>query len=168
IHLITEQLLKNMPYRHELPRAKYHGFIGPSGVGKTQSMIKIILHYLKSKSINQFSCIFVNHHNLRVLEESKLCARIFNVPCYYVETQEDLTTTLEKTAGNDFVFIDFPAFDHITPENNYYIPFIEMYKNDFYNTLVYATTTKNFKQYCVLHENIIHELYYKYVRISPF
>ncbi|MGE3319281.1 MAG: hypothetical protein AB7I18_08285 [Candidatus Berkiella sp.] len=158
IEHITTQLLCNLHCREVQPVAKYHTFIGPSGTGKTQLIVKIILHYLKNKSIENFACIFVNHQNVRVLEESKLYARIFNVPCFYVESQVELEFALHKTKHNDHVFIDFPAFDHKEPENNYYIPFIKEHQAEVHNTLVYAANIKNLKNYAALHEGIINEI----------
>jgi len=158
IQHITSQLLANLQYRSIQPGVKYHSFIGPSGAGKTQLIVKIILQYLKNKMIENFACIFVNHQNVRVLEESKIYARIFNVPCYYVESETDLQDALEKTKHNDYVFIDFPAFDHKETQNNYYIPFIQSQKLSIHNTLVFAANIKNLKQYASLHEGIVNEI----------
>lgn len=158
IEHITTQLLCNLQCREMQPLAKYHTFIGPSGAGKTQLIVKIILHYLKNKTIDNFACIFVNHQNVRVLEESKLYARIFNVPCLYVESQVELEFALAQTKSNEYVFIDFPAFDQKDPKNNYYISFIKEHQAEVHNTLVYAANIKNLKQYAQLHEGIINEL----------
>ncbi len=155
---VIAQLLQNVQYAMVSPEVKYRGFMGPSGAGKTQLMVKIILHYLKNKAIHNFACIFVNHQNVSVLEESKLYARIFNVPCYYVESAEDLAATIEKTRKNDFVFIDFPAFDHLNPENNYYLSFIKDFEAQIHNTLVFSANAKNLKQYGALHAGLLQEL----------
>lgn len=164
---ITSQLVTNLQCRSIQPTAKYHSFIGPSGSGKTQLIVKIILHYLKNKTIENFSCIFVNHQNVRVLEESKIYARIFNVPCYYVESEADLADAIEKTAQNEYVFIDFPAFDHKDASHNYYISFIKQQQAAIHNTLVFAANIKNLKQYCSLHEGIINEIAISKVDESP-
>jgi len=158
IEHITTQLLCNLQCREVQSVAKYHTFIGPSGTGKTQLIVKIILQYLKNKTINNFACIFVNHQNVRVLEESKLYARIFNVPCIYVESQLELEFALNQTKHNEYVFIDFPAFDHKVSANNYYISFIKEHQAQVHNTLVYAANLKNLKQYAALHEGIINEI----------
>jgi flagellar biosynthesis protein FlhF len=158
IQHITSQLLENVKCREMYPGAKYHTFIGPSGAGKTQLIVKIILQYIKTKTIENFACIFVNHQNVRVLEESKIYARIFNVPCLYVESEADLNDALEKTKHHDTVFIDFPAFDKCDCEYNYYIPFIKNNKAFIHNTLVFPSNIKNFKSYVASHEGIINEI----------
>ena len=158
IQHITSQLLENLKCRDIQPATKYHSFIGPSGAGKTQLIVKIILHYLKCKTIENFACIFVNHQNVRVLEESKIYARIFNVPCLYVESEADLNDAIEKTQHHDNVFIDFPAFDQCDAQNNYYIPFIRNLKSTIHNTLVFPSNIKNLKTYAAFHEGIINEI----------
>lgn len=158
LNYVIAELLQGVQYVTAEPSVKYRSFIGPSGAGKTQLMVKIILHYLKNKQIQNFACIFVNHQNVSVLEESKLYARIFNVPCYYVESAEDLAVAIEKTQANDFVFIDFPAFDYLQENHNYYIPFIKYLRTSIHNTLVFSANAKNLKQYGALHEGILHEL----------
>lgn len=167
IQHITSQLVANLQCRSIQPTAKYYSFIGPSGSGKTQLIVKIILHYLKNKTIENFACIFVNHQNVRVLEESKIYARIFNVPCYYVESEADLADAVEKTQQNEYVFIDFPAFDHKNASHNYYIPFIQQHQGLIHNTLVFAANIKNLKQYCALHEGLINEIAITKVDESP-
>lgn len=164
---ITSQLVANLQCRNIQPTAKYQSFIGPSGSGKTQLIVKIILQYLKNKTIENFACIFVNHQNVRVLEESKIYARIFNVPCYYVESEADLADAIEKTQPNEYVFIDFPAFDHQTLSHNYYISFIKQYQANIHNTLVFAANLKNLKQYGALHDGIINEIAITKVDESP-
>ncbi len=158
IQHITSQLLENIKCREMYPSAKYHTFIGPSGAGKTQLIVKVILQYLKNKTIENFACIFVNHQNVRVLEESKIYARIFNVPCLYVESEAELNDALEKTKHHDAVFIDFPAFDNNDKQNNYYIPFIQNNKTLIHNTLVFPSNIKNLKMYAACHEGIINEI----------
>lgn len=155
---VMRELLQNVQYVTANAEVKYRSFIGPSGAGKTQLMVKIILHYLKNKAIHNFACIFVNNQNVSVLEESKLYARIFNVPCYYVESADDLAAAIEKTRKNDFVFIDFPAFDHLHQENNYYLSFIKDLGSEIHNTLVFSANAKNLKQYGALHEGLLQEL----------
>lgn len=156
-HIIS-QLLENVKCRTSNHNPKFHTFIGPSGAGKTQLIVKIILQFLKSKTIENFACIFVNHDNVRVLEESKIYARIFNVPCLYVESEAELNDAIEKTKHHDTVFIDFPAFDYLDAGNNYYIPFIQNNKESIRNTLVFPANIKNLKSYAAIHEGIIDEI----------
>ena len=156
-HIIL-QLLENIKCREMYPSAKYHTFIGPSGSGKTQLIVKIILQYLKNKTIENFACIFVNHQNVRVLEESKIYARIFNMPCLYVESEEELMQAIETTKDCEAIFIDFPAFDKHEALHNYYVSFIQTNKQVIHNTLVFPSNIKNLKTYANLHENIIDEI----------
>lgn len=123
--------------KSELSTAKkIKTLIGPSGVGKTLLLAKILVYFANKPLKNNFSIIFVNNSNLKVLEESKIYERIFNVPTYYVENLDELERAYHKSFEKDHIFIDFPPFDFHNAENNFYMRFLEKYSAEIDNTFV--------------------------------
>jgi flagellar biosynthesis GTPase FlhF len=115
---------------------KIKTFIGPSGTGKTLLLAKLLVYFANKPLNNNFSLIFVNHTNLKVLEEAKIYQRIFNVPTFYVETLDELERAYHKSYEQDHIFIDFPPFDFSNDENNFYLKFMEKYSAEIDTTLV--------------------------------
>ncbi len=114
-------------------------FLGPSGVGKSLLLAKLLIYFANRPLQQNFSIIFVNNSNLKVLEESKVYARLFNVPTYYAESLEELESAYRKSFDKKHVFIDFPAHDFGCAENNFYLEFIQKYREEIDNTLVVSS-----------------------------
>ena len=138
---VIENLVELMDFdpHYLLPQKKIKAFIGPSGSGKTQSMAKLIAHFMKNGLDGNFSLIFANHSNIKVLEESRAFGRIFNVPAYYVESYEELEDAYIESLDKDYIFMDLPSFDFNNPENNYPLKFLQTYPHDIDNTFVISS-----------------------------
>lgn len=135
---------------------KIKAFVGPSGAGKTQSMAKIISHFVKNGLEDNFSLIFANHSNIKVLEESRAFGRIFNVPTYYVESYEELEDAYIESLDKDYIFMDLPSYDFNDNENNFHLKFLETYPHDIDNTLVIASGTSlgYLEKHLFLYQNV--------------
>ncbi|MGD9592010.1 MAG: hypothetical protein AB7V32_05785 [Candidatus Berkiella sp.] len=117
-------------------------FVGPSGVGKSLLLAKLLVYFANKPLNNNFAIIFVNNNNLKVLEESHVYGRLFSCPCLYVESLEELENAYSQCNDKEHVFIDFPAYDFSQPENNYFVNFLQKYKSDIDNTLVVSSHCK--------------------------
>ncbi len=115
---------------------KIKSFIGPSGVGKSLLMAKLMIFFANKPLKNNFSIIFVNNSNLKVLEEAKIYSRLFGVPTYYAESIEELENAYKKSIDKDFIFIDFPPYDFNQSDNNFYVNFLQKHKDEIDNTFV--------------------------------
>jgi flagellar biosynthesis GTPase FlhF len=83
--------------KSELSTAKkIKTLIGPSGVGKTLLLAKILVYFANKPLKNNFAIIFVNNSNLKVLEETKFYERIFKVRTYYFENLDVLDIGYHK------------------------------------------------------------------------
>lgn len=118
---------------------KIKSFLGPSGVGKSLLLAKLLIYYAQRPLNNNFAIIFVNNTNLKVLEESKVYARLFHVPTYYAESAAELDEAYLKASEKDYVFIDFPAYDFNLSDNNFYLNFLQKHREISDNTLVVSS-----------------------------
>lgn len=134
---IIDKMVGAIPFdSNHLSSKKIKSLVGPSGAGKSLLLAKLLIYYANRPLRNNFAIIFVNNNNLKVLEESKVYARLFNVPCYYVENTNELEVAFERCQEVEHVFIDFPAYDFNFSENNYYVNFLRNYREQIDNVLV--------------------------------
>ncbi len=136
---VVAELMQLIPFENKelLNRKRLLSFIGPSGSGKTQLIAKELMYLNERRFTKNYAFIFVNQNNLKVLDESKIYGRLFNVSSYYVESLAELENAYQRTLSKDHVFIDFPAFDFNKPSQNYYVEFIKKYSDSFDTNLVF-------------------------------
>ena len=101
-YLVRE--LRTIPFavRHE---KKYLCLIGPTGVGKTTTLVKIASHFALERREN-IAFITIDTYRIGAVEQLKTYAKILNVPVHVCYDREDFIRALEACAGYERVFID--------------------------------------------------------------
>jgi flagellar biosynthesis protein FlhF len=87
---------------------KYQAFVGPSGQGKTASLVKLAGHLVicKKKSIAIATC---DTQKVGAVEQLKIYARILNVPFVAIRRPDDWEKLDQALPDVDHVLIDFPG-----------------------------------------------------------
>ena len=89
-------------------------FVGPTGVGKTSSILKLAtLNSVKRKK--SVSVISLDSNRIGTCEQLKVFEKIIGVPTEVAFEPKELTASIKKFKNHDLIFIDTPC---IIPKND--------------------------------------------------
>jgi len=80
-------------------------FIGPTGVGKTTTLVKLAAHF-RLRASKKVSLISIDTYRVGAVEQLKAYSQILGVPLEIALNREDLKQAIEKNRHQDFVLID--------------------------------------------------------------
>ena len=105
---VAKYILDQVRVVEEQDNTKYHAFIGPSGHGKTASLVKMASHLAicKNKSVAIVTC---DTHKVGAYEQLKIYARILNVPFVVVRKPGDWERINLALQGVDHILVDYPG-----------------------------------------------------------
>ncbi|NLL69634.1 MAG: flagellar biosynthesis protein FlhF [Epulopiscium sp.] len=86
-------------------------FIGPTGVGKTTTIAKIVAHHTL-KEQKEIGLITADTYRIAAVEQLKTYAEILGIPVEVVYGKEELLSALEHFSDKDGVFIDTAGRSH--------------------------------------------------------
>ncbi len=116
---IGKYILDTTPVVQE-SNEQFHLFIGPSGTGKTSSLIKLASDLI----LNQKKRIaIISADNLRVgaSEQMKIFAQILNVPFLLLRSQQDWAHIIPHLDQIDHILVDFAGLNMRSPEELNYL-----------------------------------------------
>ena len=89
---------------------KYHVFVGPSGHGKTASLVKLASHMVicEKKSV---AIVTTDTRKLGSAEQLKIYAQILNVPFAVIRRKQDWQILDQKLAKVDAILVDSPGMN---------------------------------------------------------
>jgi flagellar biosynthesis protein FlhF len=103
--LIIEQLQPPQPIVHRKFKQKIVLVMGPTGVGKTTSIVKLAANFtLKHKK--KVGIINTDTYRIGAQEQLKTYADILDIPLNVVYQPEEFTDAIETLADRDIIFID--------------------------------------------------------------
>lgn len=138
---VLNDIVKNIKlYSPAKQKKAINVLLGPAGCGKTTLLAKYLMSQTSSIDPQQAAIIFVSQDKLTTVHEAKSFKNVFNLPCYYVETVEELEKALSLCEDKQQVFIDLPAPNMLSPEENIYINYLEMHQ---LNTQVFYVLPSN-------------------------
>jgi flagellar biosynthesis protein FlhF len=87
---------------------KYHLFVGPTGQGKTASLVKMASHLVicKKKNIVIATC---DNQKVGAVEQLKIYAKILNVPFVLIKKPEDWNKLEQVLPNVDHILVDYPG-----------------------------------------------------------
>ncbi|WP_027363314.1 flagellar biosynthesis protein FlhF [Desulfotruncus alcoholivorax] len=105
VHLKAKLIDLLKPAYNTENRAKVFSFIGPTGVGKTLSLVKLATRY---KIIEKKEVALIAGFNQRfgAMEKLNFYGNILNVPVDVVMTPAELARAVESHKDKDYIFID--------------------------------------------------------------
>lgn len=89
---------------------KYHVFVGPSGHGKTASLVKLASHMVicEKKSV---AIVTTDTRKLGAAEQLKIYSQILNVPFAVIRRKQDWQILDQKLAKVDAILVDSPGMN---------------------------------------------------------
>jgi flagellar biosynthesis protein FlhF len=88
-----------------LEGTKIWAFIGPTGVGKTTTLVKLAAHF-SLRVTKKITLITIDTYRIGGIEQLKTYAEILRLPFEVAHDREELRKIIEKNIGQDFLFID--------------------------------------------------------------
>jgi len=80
-------------------------FIGPTGVGKTTTLVKLAAHF-HLRVTQKISLVSIDTYRIGAVEQLKTYAQILNVPLEVAHCPEELTRIIERHRHQDLLLID--------------------------------------------------------------
>ena len=103
--LILDKLGTPEPIRHKKFKQKVVMVIGPTGVGKTTSIVKLAANF----SVNEHKKVGIlntDTYRIAAQEQLKTYADILDIPLNLVYQIEEINQAIEEMADRDIIFID--------------------------------------------------------------
>ena len=104
-HLILEQLGKPEPILHKKFTQKIILIMGPTGVGKTTSIVKLAADF-SVKQKKKVGLINTDTFRIGAQEQLQTYADILGIPLHVVYHAEELEEALETMSDRDVIFVD--------------------------------------------------------------
>ncbi len=82
--------------------------MGPTGVGKTTTLVKLAAHFALNENIN-VGLVNADTYRITAQEQLKTYADILGVPLDVIYAPDEITAVLEKQSDRDIIFIDTPG-----------------------------------------------------------
>jgi flagellar biosynthesis protein FlhF len=99
---------------------QFHLFVGPSGTGKTSSLIKLASEMIL-KQKKRIAIISTDTSKVGAAEQMKIFAQILNVPFLSIRSQQDWSHVLPHLDQLDHVLVDYTGLNLRTPEEIEYM-----------------------------------------------
>ncbi len=82
--------------------------MGPTGVGKTTTLVKLAAHFALNESLN-VGIVNADTYRITAQEQLKTYADILGVPLDVIYTPDEIEAVLERQSDRDIIFIDTPG-----------------------------------------------------------
>lgn len=113
---VGEALSPALPPRTIREEDRVVALIGPTGVGKTTTVAKLVAHS-KLKEGRRVGLLTLDTFRVAAAEQLRTYAGILNVPFAVAHTQAEVKTAMENLAECDLVYIDTAGRSFLSPEN---------------------------------------------------
>lgn len=88
---------------------KFQFFVGPSGNGKTSSLIKMASQLIVREG-KKVAILTTDNHKVGAVEQLKIYSQILNVPFAVIRGKADWKEVLKFINSIDYILVDFPGF----------------------------------------------------------
>jgi len=104
-HLLQEQLGRAEPILHKKFTQKVVLMLGPTGVGKTTTIVKLAADFAV-KQRKKVGIINTDTYRVGAQEQLKTYADILGVPIQLVYYPDEIATAMEEMSDRDIIFVD--------------------------------------------------------------
>ncbi|MBC85715.1 MAG: flagellar biosynthesis protein FlhF [Bdellovibrionaceae bacterium] len=112
---VAKYILANTKTIDGIGNKKYQVFVGPSGQGKTASLVKMA-SLLSLKMRKKVAILSTDTSRVGVAEQLRIFAQILNVPFAIIQKSSDWAVVEERLGSVDYILVDTPGFQLKTPE----------------------------------------------------
>jgi flagellar biosynthesis protein FlhF len=105
---IIKYLLDHLQVVEKPFKSKYHVFLGPTGQGKTSTVVKMACH-LMMREKKRIAILSGDHVKVGASDQLKIYAQILNVPCGHISKATDWTAVEKALHNVDYVLLDTPG-----------------------------------------------------------
>jgi len=102
---VAKWVYSNIEIAKDKLQARYHVFVGPRGVGKTSTLVKMASH-LTIKERKRIAIISCDNNKVGAVEQLRIYAQILNVPFAVLRKGEDIQGYVQQLNGVDHILID--------------------------------------------------------------
>lgn len=107
---VAKYLLNNTEIASNRTSNKYHVFVGPSGNGKTASLVKLASHLVICEK-KRVAIVTTDNRKVGGSEQLKIYAQILNVPFAIIRRKQDWQILDQKLANVDCILVDSPGMN---------------------------------------------------------
>lgn len=104
---MAQKILKTTRVSNNPLEGKIHIFTGPSGQGKTSSLVKLASQMVVNHS-KKIALVTGDTFKVGAADQLKIFAQILNVPFAVIRNQKDWQHVLQELADYDHILMDFP------------------------------------------------------------
>ncbi|RPH77118.1 MAG: flagellar biosynthesis protein FlhF [Nitrospiraceae bacterium] len=108
-HLCLEQIQVSGPLLDAETDYKVAMFVGPSGVGKTTSIVKLVAHYRLQEN-RSVALITLDTCRLAAVEHLRMYAKVLGVPLEAAQTTAEVLEGIRRHRHANLIMIDTPGF----------------------------------------------------------
>ncbi|MCB0351721.1 MAG: flagellar biosynthesis protein FlhF, partial [Bdellovibrionales bacterium] len=113
---VIKYLLDNVRIVEKPLKSKYHVFVGPTGQGKTSTVVKMACE-LVMKEKKRIAIISGDHVKVGAADQLKIYSQILNIPCAVISKPQDWLQVERATQGMDHVLLDTPGVNLKNPRD---------------------------------------------------
>jgi flagellar biosynthesis protein FlhF len=113
---VIKYLLEHIQIAEKPFRAKYHVFVGPTGQGKTSTVVKMACH-LSMKEKKKIAILSGDHVKIGAADQLKIYSQILNVPCGKIQRPQDWLSIEKALEGFDHILLDTPGVNLRTQQD---------------------------------------------------
>lgn len=105
---VVKYIMDSLVISENRTAARYHAFVGPSGQGKTSTLVKMASHLVICEKKN-IAIVSIDSKKVGAAEQLKIYSQILNVPFCLVRNTEDWLKLEKFLKQYDHVLIDCPG-----------------------------------------------------------
>lgn len=105
---VIKYLLEHIQTVDKAFKSKYQIFVGPTGQGKTSTVIKIACHLMMNEK-KKVAILSGDHVKVGADDQLKIYAQIMNVPCGKIRSPADWSKVEDFLKDVDYVLLDTPG-----------------------------------------------------------
>jgi flagellar biosynthesis protein FlhF len=106
---VAKNILDSTLVAGEKLNSKVQLFVGPSGAGKTSSLVKLASHYVV-KEKKKVALISADVFKVGAADQMRIYAQILNIPFALIRQKSDWEKISAAMSSYDYILVDFPGW----------------------------------------------------------